>query len=418
MSSLDIMLSAAGASSDSYWISTITLPTVSGQQASFPCNIVVAPSGNIYATFTAINSTAQVQDVIVVKYNPSGIIQWQKKYASSGADRTRSIAIDNSENVYVTFWGAAAGLIKLNSSGTLLWVRRVTTSSLPLFSYVGVDASQQPHLFGYYFDGSYYTCFRIIYDTAGNVISNTTFRGGNGSSSTTLQGAKLLNSEPYWVGDVRGSACIGKYTSSNKSYNVLPANHPEAFTVGVTAQGVSPAAVYGAFNNNGVTVIAKYDTSLTQIWRVPIGSTYTNSILIYGIACDDSGNVYIAGYNNNDTTESFIAKLNSSGTVQWQRSIFVSGQINRIYSIAVIGNSVYIIGGLTSPPKTYIIKYPTNGSITGTYGVYNISSSSYSFGSVSAYQNITDTGVVSSVSTATDGLTEADISYSYSNTVM
>ena len=110
--------------------------------------LAVSPSGNCYITgnFSATSSFGSTtlssnggNDVFVVKYNTSGSVEWAKRAGGSKQDRGFGIAIDGSENVYVTgsFTSPAtfrnttvtntgklsSFLAKYNSGGTLQWVK-------------------------------------------------------------------------------------------------------------------------------------------------------------------------------------------------------------------------------------------------------------------------------------------------------
>src|SRR5690348_4365945 len=56
--------------------------------------------GNIYVVFMLI----QPEDIITLKFNPNGLLQWYAQYNGAGnfIDQPRDIAFDDSLNVYVT----------------------------------------------------------------------------------------------------------------------------------------------------------------------------------------------------------------------------------------------------------------------------------------------------------------------------
>jgi hypothetical protein len=91
-------------------------------------------SENIYVVAVMKPSGATYNLVCIAKYDSSGAIQWQRKYTAVGqnADSDYStITCDSSGNVYVYFavsstsytTGAAAFILKYNSSGAIQWQR-------------------------------------------------------------------------------------------------------------------------------------------------------------------------------------------------------------------------------------------------------------------------------------------------------
>lgn len=109
--------------------------------------------------------------------------------------------------------------------------------------------------------------------------------------------------------------------------------------------------------------VAKYNSSGTIQWQKTLGST-TFSQEGYGISIDSSANVYITGYGA-DGSAIQIAKYNSSGTIQWQRALTGSGTVSGV-SIAVDGSgSAYLAGNRTvsAESKMYFAKYNTSGTI-------------------------------------------------------
>jgi hypothetical protein len=104
----------------------------------------------------------------------------------------------------------------------------------------------------------------------------------------------------------------------------------------------------------------------------------------------------------------FIAKLNSSGTVQWQRRLTISGYAQlQAYNLATdsIGNIYIAMNGFTTTGnKAPIItaKLPSDGSLTGTYGNITYASFSATVNTTSFLLNITgESGAT--ITSLTDG---------------
>jgi len=94
-------------------------------------DIAVDNTGNVYVTGYSYTSTTHY-DYLTVKYDSSGHQQWVARYdgSASGEDEAVAIALDDAGNVYVT--GSSEGswtssdyaTVKYNSSGDVLWVAR------------------------------------------------------------------------------------------------------------------------------------------------------------------------------------------------------------------------------------------------------------------------------------------------------
>ena len=102
--------------------------------------------GNVYVSGTTEggldgNTNAGSSDIFVVKYNSSGVKQWTRQLGTSSSDTGYGITSDSSDNVYIT--GSTVGglngttnagssdliVVKYNSSGVKQWTRQLGTSS-------------------------------------------------------------------------------------------------------------------------------------------------------------------------------------------------------------------------------------------------------------------------------------------------
>ena len=118
-------------------------------------DVTVDSSDNVYVAFTTTSNYSSVYipvsntqgegNIIVAKYNSSGVLQWQREITTSTSTATGNaggIACDSSDNVYVC--GTQMGynqstsayqkyaLVKFNSSGTHQWTRRLQGYTLSL----------------------------------------------------------------------------------------------------------------------------------------------------------------------------------------------------------------------------------------------------------------------------------------------
>jgi len=131
--------------------------------------IAVASSGNVYITGVTRNSLdgepyEGIVDLFVAKYNASGTRQWTRMLGSNRQELCYGMAVDGSENVYVT--GSSYGnfdglsnsdgtlmsedifLVKFNSSGTKQWSRFYGETGSNVTVGLAVDSSGNAYIAG------------------------------------------------------------------------------------------------------------------------------------------------------------------------------------------------------------------------------------------------------------------------------
>jgi len=96
-------------------------------------SLALDSSGNMYVCGWTNSGPASNNDAFVVKFNSSGVIQWQRgigRSDNSVNDYGNGICLDSSNNVYVAGETGATGsyaegglILKYNSSGTIQWQR-------------------------------------------------------------------------------------------------------------------------------------------------------------------------------------------------------------------------------------------------------------------------------------------------------
>ena len=120
--------------------------------------IVLDSSGNVYVS---------EDNVTLTKYNSSGTVQWSNTLSSSGNDYVEGIAIDSSDNIFIT--GSTSGdldrntnansnsesagsydafLIKYDSSGNKQWTKQIGTSTYEKGRSVTTDTNGNIYLTG------------------------------------------------------------------------------------------------------------------------------------------------------------------------------------------------------------------------------------------------------------------------------
>lgn len=127
----------------------------------------------------------------------------------------------------------------------------------------------------------------------------------------------------------------------------------------------STGYAYNSTTGNRV-LTAKYNAAGVIQWQRLLASAANLGAIPYGVAVDTSGNVYVTGEVGITAfvDNIFVAKYNSSGTLQWQRTL-ASGTRCKGRGVAVDSSANVYIAGWVDSGIDYIIfaKYDTNGVI-------------------------------------------------------
>ncbi len=237
----DVFIAKLDASGDFLWAKQ-----VAGTADDRGNSVAVDANGNVYTTGrfegtvdfdpgagTFNLSSAGTHDVFISKLDPSGNFEWAKQMGGTADDRSFSIAVDNSGNVYTTgYFNETADFDP--GSGTF-----------NLTSSVGSDI------------------FVSKLDSSGDFVWAKQMEGT--SNNTGFSIALDANSNVYITGSFQGTVDFDPGT--------------------------------GTFNLNAASIdifISKLDASGDFAWAQRMGGVDSDEGL--SIAVDDSGNVYTTGY--------------------------------------------------------------------------------------------------------------------------
>jgi len=336
------------------------------------------------ATFgsTNITSVNSSQDIFLVKYNSSGVLQWVKSAGGSSGDIGNAVNIDNSGSVYITgqFAGTAffggnsltsmtdpttgapsqdVFIAKYNTTnGNEIWVRKGSAKYADRGMDIACDPNGNVYVVGQFSDtitfdythnnSMFNACFLIKYNSAG---SEQWFRSMGGSTYTVAYGlATDNNSDVYVTGDF--------------FYNMIFFGTPNT-----SLSNTYPNCIF----------VAKYNSSGSLLWAKSDGSM--ESITARNIAVDDLSDAYITGsfkcrlneyadaygqgtFNSVGYWDMFAAKYSSSGNWQWARQ---SGgkQNDMSYGITVDNShNIYIAGSFENK-----ILFPVSNNFIDLTGV-------------------------------------------------
>jgi hypothetical protein len=323
--------------------------------------VTVDSSSNIYA-FIAEGSNNGIQ---LAKYNSSGTLQFQLKTTSSVRTiRPSQAVIDGSNNIFVAAFAELAGcygstynlaLVKYTTSGTVSWAYYYTAGAVA--------------------NG-------VAYDSSGNLWVSGQLSGGSGKF------VKVNSS---------GTATLSR-DSSNTAFNGIAIDSSDnIYMVGIENSSSNNASTFNVSSAGAINWARKFVLGTSAGAR--------------NIAVDSSGNIYVVSVfsASGAPVYSAILKYNSSGTLQWQRTLKGPGNSTSygLYAqdITTSNGNVIITGyqnttGVSNAWYGFTVSVPTDGSLTGT--IVN-GGNSYVYaagtGTESAGQTVTITTVSNSTTT-------------------
>ena len=350
---------------------------------------------NLYTTGFTNSSGAGGVDFFTSKYDAKGMVQWKKTLGASGAtDQGNGIAISSSQDLYVVGFTSTnyIQVAKYNSSGAVQWQKR-SLAATGNFQKTVVGPSGYIYICGSYTNAT--TTFTnnaclVKIDSSGLIQWNRLLGWGASASFERFFGIALDSSENVYLAGYtnNGNAATAnrsilvKYNSSGtiQWQRGLIINSLSTVSFGIATTPSGDSYVVGGFGGaatgvGGATSIflAKYDTNGNFGWKAVLNNTSLDGGV--GVALDGSGNIYITGATSvsGGDKDLFIAKYNSSGSLQWQRTFNGAGgeDIGTGIIVDAAGN-MYISASLSfATPYGYsgLIKLPTDGSRTGIYGV-------------------------------------------------
>ncbi len=293
--------------------------------------------GNIVTTGAYQSTYAGMGDGFIAKLNSSGIKLWGTYFGGAGNDYPLDIRYDNVGAIYI--YGTTTSTTGIASTGA-----HQTTYSGPSSNDKGVFLAKfnlsGSRLWSTYYGNGYMDWGSIACDQSGNVYMVGGTRDPNsiatpGAHQTILAGVVWLDG---FLVKFNGSGVRqwGTYYGGGdgeRLRGVFIDNSNNIYVCG-TASSHNNIATPGAFQTGFTTpdagMIVKFDDNGIRQW----GTYYCRS-RVNSIACDNSGNVFIAGTTadvNNIATpgahqasyaggssygDAFIARFDGNGNRQW-----------------------------------------------------------------------------------------------------
>jgi uncharacterized delta-60 repeat protein len=311
----------------------ITFANAYGGSGGDQGNDVISTSDGGYATTGSVYAGSNSYDMSIIKYSSSGSVVWSSSWGSTGTDEGNSLVQTSDGGFVVTGSTTESGnlylvLIKFDSSGSVVWSNRLSASSSGQSIVLTADGFV---VTGYVSNGVGNDDVLLIkYDTSGSIQWQTSW-GGTGTD--------------------RGEAVV------------------QTLDGGFVAAGSTSS--YGSGSGDTDAFITKFDASGNFSWYKTWGGS--NSESANSIAQTSDGNLVITGYSTtyktgtSATADMFVAKYNSSGTLQWNKTWGGSQNdygskvvLTKDNQIVVVGYTASFGSGLND---LFLVQYDTSGNL-------------------------------------------------------
>lgn len=227
-------------------------------------------------------------------------------------------------------------------------------------------------------------CYAIATDSQGNVYYAGTTRGSNG----------VFACGAVDVGATTGAVVV-KYSEQGACLWLrtitVPSFDARAYAIAIDAQDriyvtgsyrgtatFSDSLSLASFGSNSDIFLARYDTAGTCLWARRAGGNYWPDEA-RGIALSDDGGIFIAGKSGGDPirvhdqqlanpgehNQVFLARFDSTGTVQWAHISTGTGDTKSCRGISINGDRLFVTGQVNYTTATYDGLPLTNTSATG-----------------------------------------------------
>ncbi|MEO8513016.1 MAG: T9SS type A sorting domain-containing protein [Ignavibacteria bacterium] len=320
--------------------------------------IIVGSKGGTFGT-----------DILVLKYNSSGILQWSDSLngPANNNDLAIDVVADDAGNIYVLGYSYVTStnqdivLMKYNASGDKLWVKYIdggfslndrgskisiapnnsiaisgySYTSISSFGVIVISTDTSGSLLWQYYNAGYCNITSMKLDNTGNI-----FVGGDKGSSVTAS--------DYFILKVNSS---GSFQWLNTySTSVSGTERIQSMEVDSSGSIFATGYTYTASASFDITTL-KYNSSGILQWLQSYNGVENNFDQGQDMDIDEFGNVFVTGisYESSTSYDVLTLRYNSSGVQQWvERYNGPAGTFDSGEKIKCLLDGSIVVGGRTT----------------------------------------------------------------------
>ncbi len=293
----------------------------SGNSFDYANDIEVDISGNVYVTGEVYGATSN-SDIVTIKYNSSGVVQWNKKYngISNSFDKGNDLVVDNSGNVYVT-GTSSFGFIAIGGEDVITLKYDASGNSRGIILYAGIGESQD--------NGN-----AIAIDNSSNVYITGFVNAYSASATSDFITAKYRQADFVPINLQLNAFVEGFYSSANNAqtgdtismelrYKFPPYALMDSISTYLSNSGNAMANFYGT-PPDGYYIILRHRNSI-ETWSSDTISL-SNSVSNYYDFTNSANKAY--GNNMKQVDASPVRFATYSGDVTQDGNIDASDMLN------------------------------------------------------------------------------------------
>jgi hypothetical protein len=304
--------------------------TWGGSNGDWGGAVAADTSGNVYVAGSTLSFTAGWRDALILKFDAAGTLIWNRTWGGSSWDVAYDISVDNSGNIYVAAetysYGAAAAVLKFNSNGDFLWCRTWAGPATYDAAYsIELDNNGNIYLAGtgWFYPEDARKILLLKFDSYGNLLWTR-----------------------YWSVSYRDEGSSKSIVDSNGNIYL------------------GGGTLFGAGDYDAL--VLKFDSNGNLIWSKAWGGSGFEWTRGLSLGCD--GSIYAVGETRSFGTgwDVFLLKYDDSGNLLSQKIWGESGD-QAAGSILIDGmGDIFLAGSAPNNSGTWQDVTGTTGAPTGT----------------------------------------------------